>query len=263
MTFVIGFLLFDDGISDLRKTHRSRRRKRRLDAEPARALVEWRERNACRVKARQPAGRGGFDGRLALKAGHCCSQNQLVATGAGRPIGAAVVAIGTGRFGKAGCDDAHQQRQSRKQHQQWAKDLQHASLQCPKALLSKDNTSAKGPGSTKPSARKAQERLGEPHSGPKGPGSNATRRERRPCGARRAGVSKYREADERPVHLSLGLLPSGPDPVGDGLVRRQPRSGIWRLTASEASLLRVATACAAAERGPDRVAWRPGHRSRP
>jgi hypothetical protein len=30
------------------------------------------------------------------------------------------------------------------------------------------------------------------------------------------------EADERPEPRSLGLLPSGPDPVGEWLVHRQP-----------------------------------------
>ena len=30
------------------------------------------------------------------------------------------------------------------------------------------------------------------------------------------------EADERPDPCSLGLLPSGPDPVGEWLVHRQP-----------------------------------------
>ena len=35
------------------------------------------------------------------------------------------------------------------------------------------------------------------------------------------GVRKW-EADERPEPRSLGLLPSGPDPVGEWLVHRQP-----------------------------------------
>src|SRR5262245_3655626 len=35
------------------------------------------------------------------------------------------------------------------------------------------------------------------------------------------GVRKW-EADKRPASGSLGLLPSGPDPVGEGHVRRQP-----------------------------------------
>ena len=39
------------------------------------------------------------------------------------------------------------------------------------------------------------------------------------------------EADERPEPRSLGLLPSGPDPVGEWLVHRQPPDayiGRWR-----------------------------------
>jgi hypothetical protein len=36
-----------------------------------------------------------------------------------------------------------------------------------------------------------------------------------------AKVQKW-EADERPEPRSLGLLPSGPDPVGEWLVHRQP-----------------------------------------
>src|SRR5580704_3337334 len=41
---------------------------------------------------------------------------------------------------------------------------------------------------------------------------------------RSAGYSLVKgwEADERPEPRSLGLLPSGPDPVGEWLVHRQP-----------------------------------------
>src|SRR6516164_1562924 len=40
------------------------------------------------------------------------------------------------------------------------------------------------------------------------------------AGARRGKIGW--EADERPEPRSLGLLPSGPDPVGEWLVHRQP-----------------------------------------
>jgi hypothetical protein len=36
------------------------------------------------------------------------------------------------------------------------------------------------------------------------------------------------EADERPEPRSLGLLPSGPDPVGEWLVHRQPPAHLYR-----------------------------------
>src|SRR5581483_6511366 len=36
------------------------------------------------------------------------------------------------------------------------------------------------------------------------------------------------EADERPEPRSLGLLPSGPDPVGEWLVHRQPPGRLYR-----------------------------------
>src|SRR5579864_1392214 len=36
------------------------------------------------------------------------------------------------------------------------------------------------------------------------------------------------EADERPEPRSLGLLPSGPDPVGEWLVHRQPPARLYR-----------------------------------
>src|SRR5512136_2412779 len=36
------------------------------------------------------------------------------------------------------------------------------------------------------------------------------------------------EADERPEPRSLGLLPSGPDPVGEWLVHRQPPGDLYR-----------------------------------
>src|SRR5690349_21891456 len=36
------------------------------------------------------------------------------------------------------------------------------------------------------------------------------------------------EADERPDPCSLGLLPSGPDPVGEWLVHRQPPGDLYR-----------------------------------
>jgi hypothetical protein len=40
---------------------------------------------------------------------------------------------------------------------------------------------------------------------------------------RSASIERRRwEADERPEPRSLGLLPSGPDPVGEWLVHRQP-----------------------------------------
>src|SRR6476660_5641224 len=34
--------------------------------------------------------------------------------------------------------------------------------------------------------------------------------------------------DGQPVPVSLGLLPSGPDPVGERHVRRQPPAGLYR-----------------------------------
>src|SRR5580693_3665050 len=49
------------------------------------------------------------------------------------------------------------------------------------------------------------------------------------CGAANGAGSRFArceikgwEADERPEPRSLGLLPSGPDPVGEWLVHRQP-----------------------------------------
>jgi hypothetical protein len=36
------------------------------------------------------------------------------------------------------------------------------------------------------------------------------------------------EADERPEPRSLGLLPSGSDPVGEWLVHRQPPAHLYR-----------------------------------
>jgi len=53
------------------------------------------------------------------------------------------------------------------------------------------------------------------------------------------------EADERPEPRSLGLLPSGPDPVGEWLVHRQPPgliSAAGRQKASHAETLRSASA---------------------
>jgi len=77
-----------------------------------------------------------------------------------------------------------------------------------------------GPGST----------LAEPSFAWTRPGASAP-----PPRSPHCGRERNKEADERPVHLSLGLLPSGPDPVGDGLVRRQPPGRIWRLGEGEAS----------------------------
>src|SRR5262245_22932875 len=48
------------------------------------------------------------------------------------------------------------------------------------------------------------------------------------------------EADERPEPRSLGLLPSGPDPVGEWLVHRQPPDPI------------SAASCKKARQAPDR-----------
>src|SRR5712691_10186312 len=39
-------------------------------------------------------------------------------------------------------------------------------------------------------------------------------------------IREWWEADERPEPRSLGLLPSGPDPVGEWLVHRQPPAPI-------------------------------------
>src|SRR5262245_25107233 len=41
-----------------------------------------------------------------------------------------------------------------------------------------------------------------------------------------AEMVERREAGQRPASGSLGLLPSGPDPVGEGYVRRQPPARI-------------------------------------
>jgi len=38
---------------------------------------------------------------------------------------------------------------------------------------------------------------------------------------------EWREADERPEPRSLGLLPSGPDPVGEWFVHRQPPGPLY------------------------------------
>ena len=57
-------------------------------------------------------------------------------------------------------------------------------------------------------------------------------------GNRRADAAEKRieEADQRPMAGSLGLLPSGPDPVGERHVRSQlPQGGIWGETANMAS----------------------------
>src|SRR5438067_13591417 len=48
------------------------------------------------------------------------------------------------------------------------------------------------------------------------------------------------EADERPEPRSLGLLPSGPDPVGEWLVHRQPPMPISVAAGRKASLVNFA-----------------------
>jgi hypothetical protein len=47
------------------------------------------------------------------------------------------------------------------------------------------------------------------------------------------------EADERPEPRSLGLLPSGPDPVGEWLAHRQPPALISAAKVEKASQARI------------------------
>src|SRR5579864_3633969 len=59
------------------------------------------------------------------------------------------------------------------------------------------------------------------------------------------------EADERPEPRSLGLLPSGPDPVGEWLVHRQPPGHYIGRESLESKRRR---GCACAQR-TDKVEW--------
>ena len=56
------------------------------------------------------------------------------------------------------------------------------------------------------------------------------------------GNHSYRRkvAGGRPASWSLGLLPSGPDPVGEGCVRRQPR-GLWGISGRVTTHTRAAS----------------------